>query len=65
MIIPLVDKIIAGNKIVIPHSELLPQFVKNIVESANAMSRMDLLNRMAIIFIVLWLLKNFFEFCQS
>lgn len=65
MIIPLVDKIIAGNKIVIPHSELLPQFVKNLVDSANAMSRMDLLNRLAIIFIVLWLLKNFFEFCQS
>lgn len=65
MLIPLVDSVIAGKKIVIPHSEMLPQFVKFLVESANSMSRMDLLNRMTIIFIILWLLKNLFEFFQT
>ncbi len=65
MIIPLVDKIIAGNKITIPHSDLLPQFAKNLVVHVNSMSRMELLNNMAIIFIVMWFLKNFFEFCQT
>ena len=65
MIIPLVDKIIAGKSIVIPHTELLPQFLRDIVAAANAMSRMDLLNRIMIIFLILWLLKNLFEFLQT
>ncbi len=65
MIIPLVDNIIAGKSISIPHSEWLPQFAKNIVNAANSMTRMQLLGKMAAIFIVLWLLKNFFEFFQT
>ena len=65
MIIPLVDKIIAGNQITVPHSELLPQFLKNLIATINAMPRMELLNKMAIIFIVLWFLKNLFEFLQT
>jgi hypothetical protein len=35
MIIPLVDNIIAGKKIVIPHAELLPQIFKDL-EGINA-----------------------------
>jgi subfamily B ATP-binding cassette protein MsbA len=65
MIIPLVDSVIAGKAIVIPHSEMLPQVIKNIVSAANSMSRMDLLNRMMLIFVILWLLKNLFEFLQT
>ena len=65
MIIPLVDKIIAGNKIIIPHSELLPGFARNLIANINSMSRMELLNDMAIIFIVMWFLKSLFEFWQS
>ncbi|MDP3804480.1 MAG: ABC transporter ATP-binding protein [Candidatus Omnitrophota bacterium] len=65
MIIPLVDKIIAGKPIIIPHSEILPQFAKNLIESINSMPRMDLLNNMAVIFIITWLLKNLFVFCQT
>jgi len=65
MIIPLVDNIITGKKIIIPHGIVLPQAVKNIVDATNAMSPMDLLNRMTILVLVLWLLKNFFEFCQT
>ncbi|MFA6142621.1 MAG: ABC transporter ATP-binding protein [Candidatus Omnitrophota bacterium] len=65
MIIPLVDKIIAGKAIIIPHSEMLPQFVRGLIDKINSMPRMELLNSMAMIFIVMWLLKNLFEFLQS
>ncbi|MFH0764050.1 MAG: ABC transporter ATP-binding protein [Candidatus Omnitrophota bacterium] len=65
MIIPLVDKIIAGKAIIIPHSEMLPQFVKGLIDKVNSMPRMDLLNNMALIFIILWLLKSLFTFFQS
>jgi len=65
MIIPLVDNIISGKKMVIPHSEMLPQVVKDLVDTINAMPPMDLLNKMVIIVMVLWLLKNLFEFLQT
>ena len=65
MIIPLVDNIIAGKKIIIPQGVVLPQFLRYLVDSANSMSPVDLLNRMIIAVLVLWLLKNFFEFCQT
>lgn len=65
MIIPLVDNILANKKIVIPHSAALPQVIKNMIEAINSMSATTLLNRMTIIVIILWLLKNFFEFCQT
>lgn len=65
MIIPLVDKIIAGKKIATAQGVPLPQFVKNLIDAVNSMSPMVLLNRMAIIFIIMWLLKNLFEFCQT
>ena len=38
MIIPLVDNIIVGKKIVIPHVDLLPAFIKALVETVNSMS---------------------------
>jgi subfamily B ATP-binding cassette protein MsbA len=65
MLIPLVDKIIAGKKMVIPHEEMLPQFAKDLVAKINSMPMMDLLNNMAVIFITMWLLKSFFTFCQT
>lgn len=65
MIIPLVDNIIAGKKIAIPNGVTLPHIIQNLVDAANAMSPMQLLNRMTLIVIILWLLKNFFEFCQT
>lgn len=65
MIIPLVDNIIAGKKIVIPQGVVLPGFLKRLVDAANAMSPADLLGRMVIVVLALWLLKNTFEFCQS
>jgi subfamily B ATP-binding cassette protein MsbA len=65
MIIPLVDKVIAGKSVIVPHADMLPAFIKDLVDKINAMPRMELLNGMAVIFIALWLLKNFFVFCQT
>ncbi len=65
MIIPLVDNVITGKNIAVPHAEMLPAFVRNLIETVNAMGPMELLNRMSVIFVVMWLLKNFFEFCQT
>lgn len=65
MIIPLVDNIITGKKIVIPQGIALPGPLKNIVDLANSLSPLQLLNNMILIVIVLWLLKSFFEFCQT
>jgi subfamily B ATP-binding cassette protein MsbA len=65
MIIPLVDNIIAGKKMIIPAGVPTPQLLKNIIETINAMAPMDLLNSMIIVVLSLWLLKTFFEFCQS
>lgn len=65
MIIPLVDNIIAGKKIVISSAVNLPPFIKNIIDIVNAMTPMQLLNKMAVIVIILWLLKNLFEFFQT
>jgi len=65
MIIPLVDNIIAGKKIAVPSGIPLPSFIQALIDKANAMSPMELLNSMIIIVMVLWLLKNVFEFFQS
>ncbi|MCX5680371.1 MAG: ABC transporter ATP-binding protein [Candidatus Omnitrophica bacterium] len=65
MIIPLVDNVISGKKIVISHSITLPGPIQHLIDSANAMAPMALLNRITLIVVVLWLLKNFFEFCQT
>jgi len=65
MIIPLVDNVISGKKIVISQSITLPGPIQHLIDSANAMAPIVLLNRITVIVIVLWLLKNFFEFCQT
>ena len=65
MIIPLVDNIIAGKKVVIPHGIALPPAIQNLVNTANSLSPMALLNRMIIVVLVLWFLKNLFEFFQN
>ena len=65
MIIPLVDNIITGKKIVVPHGVNLPAVVRNLIDTANSMTPLQLLNDMILIVIALWLLKSFFEFCQT
>ncbi|MDD5422631.1 MAG: ABC transporter transmembrane domain-containing protein [Candidatus Omnitrophica bacterium] len=65
MIIPLVDKVIAGKKIMVPGNVPLPAPIQYLLDAANSMSAMELLNSMMIIVTVLWLLKNFFGFYQT
>jgi len=65
MIIPLVDNIITGKRIIIPNDVTLPPILRDLVLSVNAMTPTELLNRMTIFILMLWLLKNFFEFCQT
>jgi subfamily B ATP-binding cassette protein MsbA len=65
MIIPLVDNIISGKKIVVAGGLALPAFVRNLIDATNALSPTQLLNRLIIVVMVLWLLKNLFEFLQT
>jgi len=65
MIIPLVDNVITGKDIVVPHADALPAFMRDLIASVNAMPPMMLLNRLVLVFVILWLLKNFFEFCRT
>ena len=65
MIIPLVDNIIAGKKMAVPAGIALPGIVQALVDKANSMLPMQLLNSMIIVVMALWLLKTFFEFFQT
>lgn len=65
MIIPLIDNIITGKKMAIPGDILIPAQLRHLIDSVNAMPPMELLNKMTILVLISWLLRNFFEFCQS
>ncbi len=64
-IIPLVDNIIRGKKVVLNTTFPIPAFLGAIVDRINSMPPMVLLNKMVIIVLCLWLLRNFFEFCRT
>lgn len=65
MIIPLVDNIIAGKKIAMPGGIALPHPLQMLVDKANSMTPMHLLNSLIILVLIMWLLKNVFEFFQT
>jgi len=65
MVIPLIDNIIAGKHIMLPAGVVPPQFLQAVIDSVNGMAAPQLLNHMIVIIMVLWLLKNAFEFGQS
>lgn len=65
MIIPLIDNIITGKKMAIPAGIFVPEQLKSLITYVNSLSAMELLNRMTILVMVFWLLRNFFEYCQS
>ncbi|MBI5144228.1 MAG: ATP-binding cassette domain-containing protein [Candidatus Omnitrophica bacterium] len=65
MIIPLVDNIIRGKRIACASNVYLPPFLKNIIDKINSMPTVDLLKSMIVIVMILWLLKNLFEFLQT
>ena len=65
MIIPLVDNIIRGKKILLSTSIPIPAVLTNLVDKVNSMPPARLLNSMMIVVMVLWLFKNLFEFLQT
>ncbi|MFA5500981.1 MAG: ABC transporter transmembrane domain-containing protein, partial [Candidatus Omnitrophota bacterium] len=65
MIIPLIDNIITGKKMAIPAGVPVPEMVQSFIDYINAMPPMELLNKMTILVMIFWLLRNFFEYCQS
>lgn len=65
MIIPLIDNIITGKKMAIPAGVFVPHQLKSLIDTVNAMPPMELLNKMTILVMIFWLLRNFFEYCQS
>lgn len=65
MIIPLVDNIIRGKKIACASSIHTPPFILNIINKINSMPTIELLQGMIILVMILWLLKNLFEFLQT
>ncbi len=65
MIIPLVDNIIRGKKIILSTGIHIPSVLENLVDKINSMPPAQLLNTMMIMVMVLWLFKNLFEFLQT
>jgi ATP-binding cassette, subfamily B, bacterial MsbA len=65
MIIPLIDNIITGKKMALPGGVFAPPQLKHLIDYVNAMPPMELLNKMTILVMVFWLLRNVFDFFQS
>ncbi|MFA5256045.1 MAG: ABC transporter ATP-binding protein [Candidatus Omnitrophota bacterium] len=65
MIIPLIDNVISGKKMIIPAGVVVPNQIKAVIDFVNSMSPMDLLNWMIILVMIFWLLRNLLEFFQT
>jgi len=65
MIIPLVDRILAGKDIVIPDRIAVPSFITDLVDIMNSMSRLDLLNASIIFLLVVTFFNGLFEFLKT
>lgn len=65
LIIPLVDKVISGKDIIVPAGVTLPLFLQALVDRVNALPRIQLLNIMTGIVVIIFLLKGIFEFLKS
>ncbi len=65
LIIPLVDRIISGKDIIVPVGVELPAVIDSLIIRVNAMPRIQLLNSMTFMIVVIFLLKGMFEFLQS
>ena len=65
MIIPLIDNIVTGKKMAIPGGVFVPPQLKSLINTVNAMPPMELLNKMTLLVMIFWLLRNFFEYCQT
>jgi ATP-binding cassette, subfamily B, bacterial MsbA len=65
LIIPLVDKVITGKDIMVPAGVVLPDVLRSLIDKANALPRIQLLNIMTIMVIIIFLLKGIFEFLKA
>ncbi|MCX5666661.1 MAG: ABC transporter ATP-binding protein [Candidatus Omnitrophica bacterium] len=65
MIIPLIDNVITGKKMVIPAGVVIPDQVRSVIGFVNSMPPMDILNWMIILVMIFWLFRNLFEFFQT
>ncbi|MDP8299927.1 MAG: ABC transporter transmembrane domain-containing protein [Candidatus Tantalella remota] len=65
LIIPLVDRIISGKDIIIPAGVELPTMIDNLIIQVNGMSRLQLLNTMTLMIVIIFLLKGVSEFLKS
>ena len=65
MIIPLVDTVLAGKPIVVPHEQSLPFFLQDIVHRVNAMSRLDLLRLIVLWGVIVTLLRSVLQYLQT
>src|SRR3989338_6396403 len=61
MIIPLVDKILAGKAIELPLSSHVPLFIKNFIEQINAWTPLQLLNRLILGLLFIFFFKEIFD----
>lgn len=64
-VIPTVDKIVAGKDIALASSAPAPPFFSDIIDKANSLPRLNLVNILIVIFMVGFLLKPAFEFVHS
>lgn len=65
MVIPLVDRILAGKPIALPASVTIPPAVQNLIDRLNQTPAVELLNRLTLALIVLFFLKGLLVFLHS
>lgn len=65
LIIPLVDKVITGKDILVPQGVTLPGGIMALVDAVNSLPRLQLLNIMVVMVVIIFLLKGIFEFCTA
>jgi len=65
MIIPFVDKIISGKDIALSSSVKIPPVFSYLIQKINAIDSLSLLKMLIIFGIVLFLIKQFFEYLKS
>ncbi len=65
MIIPLVDNILTGGKILISSGIKIPQFLLKMIDIINSLPKDKLLNRMIIFLIFIFSIKEVFTFFQT
>ena len=63
-IIPVIDNILRGSKIVLPSNVAIPQFLSDLVNWINGLPATRLVGGMLIAFLIYYLLRNIFDFLQ-